>query len=233
MRIALLEDDPDQSDLMKLWLEDGDHAVVSYSTGRDFLRDVRRESFDVYLIDWMLPDQTGIEVVRKLRQELSDSTPILIATIKNTEQDVVEALRLGADDYLAKPVRRRELNARIEALHRRVVGSIDKPEVQNAAPYVIDPVHKQVRLNDNSISLTNREFDLTALLFYNAGKVMSRSHILEVIWGIDNDDLSTRTVDTHISRLRKKLQINETNGWKLSAIYQHGYRLERTAAPSE
>ena len=90
-----------------------------------------------------------------------------------------------------------------------------------------------MRLNDNSISLTNREFDLTALLFYNAGKVMSRSHILEVIWGIDNDDLSTRTVDTHISRLRKKLQINETNGWKLSAIYQHGYRLERTAAPSE
>jgi len=233
LRIALLEDDPDQSELMSLWLENCEHTVVPYSSGRDFLRDVRRESFDIYLIDWLLPDQTGIDVVRKLREDMNDTTPILIATIKNTEQDVVQALRQGADDYLAKPVRRRELNARIEALHRRMVGHIEKSDAHHAAPYTIDPAHKTVSLNGNNISLTNREFDLTALLFLNAGKVMSRSHILGVIWGIDNEDLSTRTVDTHISRLRKKLQINETNGWKLSAIYQHGYRLEKTAATND
>lgn len=233
MRIALLEDDPDQSELLGLWLEDGDHIISQYANGRDFLRGVRRESFDLYLIDWLLPDLSGIEVLQKLRNELQDFTPVLIATVKNTEQDIVRALEAGADDYLVKPVRRRELIARAGAVCRRVASGRTTIPIQNADPYVIDAIHKQVRLNDSDLSLTNREFDLTELLFRNAGKVISRGHILGVIWGIDNEDLSTRTVDTHISRLRKKLVLNGTNGWKLSGIYQHGYRLEQTNANVE
>ena len=233
MRIALLEDDPDQSELLGLWLEDAEHTIVQASTGRDFLRDVRRESFDLYLIDWLLPDLSGIDVLRKLRDELQDFTPVLIATVKKEERDIVQALEAGADDYLVKPIRRGELVARVDAVCRRATRGRTISETGNSSPYVIDEVHKQVKLNDNSLSLTNREFDLTAFLFRNAGKVLSRGHILQVIWGIDSNDVTTRTVDTHISRLRKKLDLNGDNGWKLSAIYQHGYRLEQTVTDKE
>lgn len=233
MRIALLEDDPDQSELLGLWLEDAEHMIIQSTTGQDFLRDVRRESFDLYLIDWLLPDLSGIDVLRRLRDELQDFTPVLIATVKKEEQDIVQALEAGADDYLVKPIRRGELIARIDAVCRRTASGGNTTKKLDAGAYVIDEIHKQVRLNDNELALTNREFELTAFLFRNAGKVVSRGHILQVVWGIDNNDVSTRTVDTHISRLRKKLELYGANGWKLSAIYQHGYRLERAAANVE
>lgn len=233
MRIALLEDDPDQSELVGLWLEDAEHTVINSATARDFLRRVRRESFDLYIIDWMLPDSSGIEVLRKLRTDLQDFTPALVATVRKEERDIVEALETGADDYLVKPIRRRELVARVAAVCRRAAGGRPVTETHDAHPYVIDAGHKQVCLDELELPLTEREFDLALFLFRNAGRVVSRRHILEAIWGIDDNDVSTRTVDTHISRLRKKLKLNEDHGWKLSAIYQHGYRLEKTGASAK
>jgi DNA-binding response OmpR family regulator len=91
----------------------------------------------------------------------------------------------------------------------------------------MDSARHAAVLKGETIALTNREFDLAVFLFRNAGKVLSRNHILEAIWGIESDDLTTRTVDTHISRLRKKMKLGEDNGWRLSSVYQHGYRFER------
>lgn len=233
MRIALLEDDPDQSELLGLWLEDAEHTVTYPKTGRDFLQSVRRESFDLYLIDWLLPDLSGVDVVRKLRTELQDYTPVLMATVKKEERNVVQALEAGADDYLVKPIRRGELIARVNAIGRRSMGGHASSEAHYAGSYVIDYVHKQVLLNGSGLPLTNREFDLAMFLFRNAGKVISRGHILEAIWGIDNDDVTTRTVDTHISRLRKKLKLDKNSGWKLSAVYQQGYCLEEIGVAEE
>lgn len=233
MRIAILEDDPDQAELVSLWLEDSDHLIARYSSGKEFLRGTRRESFDLYIVDWLLPDISGIEVIEKLRRSLQDFTPVLVTTVKNEEAHIVKALTVGADDYLIKPIRRRELVARIDAGHRRAARGGKTDESINASPYMISPSSGELTLNGETVKLTNREFSLAALFFQNVGKVVSRGHLLDVIWGINNEGLSTRTVDTHVSRLRKKLQLGGDNGWKLAAIYQHGYRLEKMDGSSE
>ena len=228
MRIALLEDDPDQSEIVRLWLEEAEHSVVIYDRGSAFLRGIRRDSFDLYLLDWVLPDISGIDVLQELRTSLEDATPVMLATVRQEERDIVAALEAGADDYLVKPVRRRELVARVDAICRRANLAMAKDESFDAQPYLMDLRRKTALLNGEEISLTHREFELALFFFRHAGQAVSRAHILDAIWDIDNADVSTRTVDTHISRLRKKMQLNAENGWKLSAIYQHGYRLEHT-----
>ena len=230
MRIALLEDDPDQSALIRLWLEDAEHTVVVHDTGNEFLRAIRRDSFDLYLLDWLLPDLTGLDVLRKLRTEMQDTTPVLVATVMKEERDVVRALESGADDYLVKPIRQRELIARADAIFRRSGGLSTESDIYNAAPYSMDLNSKKATLNGEKIPLTQREFDLAMFFFRNTGRAVSRAHLLEAIWGIENANVTTRTIDTHISRLRKKMQLNEGNGWKLTAIYQHGYRLEQSGS---
>lgn len=230
MRVAILEDDPDQAELTRRWLKSADYSVDCYADGGSFLRAVRRESFDLYVLDWVLPDLSGIEVLRKLRSEMSDFTPVVIVTAKNEEQSIVRGLEAGADDYLVKPVRQAELVARLAAIFRRSAGLPGGDGKLDVMPYSINNDSKSVELRDATVSLTNREFELANFLFRNAGKMLSRGHILEAIWGIENRSVSTRTVDTHMSRLRKKLDLCEENGWKLSAIYQHGYRLEKLSS---
>jgi len=226
LRIAILEDDQDQADIVTLWLQDAGYSVSANPDSVGFLKAVRRDSFDLYLLDWIVPDMSGIEVLKKLRQEMHDETPTIVATTKDKEQSIVLALDTGADDYLVKPVRRAELLARVAAILRRSGVGGAPTTIADVSPYEVDIKEQAVSLNGVEIPLTNREFGLAALLFRNAGKLLSRSHILEAIWGIDNSNVSTRTVDTHVSRLRKKLQLNSENGWKLTAVYQHGYRIE-------
>ena len=229
MRIAILEDDADQAELTKLWLMDADHTVDCYGDAAGFLRAVRRDSFDLYVLDWMLPDLSGIEVLEKLRNSMDDYTPVVIVTAKDEEQSIVRGLEAGADDYLVKPVRHAELVARVAAVLRRVSGNKPEEEALDVKPYTLNLANNTIGLGGDKISLTNREFELALFFFRNAGKMVSRNHMLESIWGIENKSVSTRTVDTHVSRLRKKLKLNEDNGWVLSSIYQHGYRLERAS----
>lgn len=230
LRIALLEDDPDQTELIRCWLEDEDHTVAAFGLGNDLLRAARRDSFDLYLLDWMLPDVSGIDVLAKLRDDFRVTVPVMVATARREERDIVRALESGADDYLVKPVRRRELIARLEAICRRSTQAYSATEAYDAGPYTLDLMHKTASLNGEAIELTNREFELALFFFRHAGQAVSRAHILEAIWDIENEGVTTRTVDTHISRLRKKLRLGEENGWKLSAIYQHGYRLEQVGS---
>jgi len=227
LRIAILEDDPDQAELTRLWLVHAEHSVECHPDATSFLRAVRRDSFDLYVLDWVLPDLSGIEVLEKLRQELNDYTPVVIATAKDEERSIVRGLEAGADDYLVKPVRQAELVARVSAILRRTRGGKISEEQLDVSPYSLNIGNRTAQLNGESIGLTNREFDLALFFFRNVGKMVSRSHMLEAIWGIENKSVSTRTVDTHVSRLRKKLDLREENGWMLSAIYQHGYRMER------
>ena len=227
MRIALLEDDADQAALTSAWLEEAEHTCSHFKNVKEFLRNIKFESFDLYILDWILPDQTGIDALKNLRANADADTPVLFATQMDDEKNIVEALEAGADDYMVKPIRKLELFARINALSRRT-SSTELQDTITVGTYHFDPNDRKISVDGTALELTGKEYDLAAFLFKNIGKVVSRNHILESIWGFQDANLSTRTVDVHISRLRKKLSLSEENGLMLRSIYQHGYRLEKT-----
>jgi len=226
MRVAIVEDDLSQSDLVRVWLAGAGHSCHVFARGREFMRVMARDSFDVLLLDWELPDVNGDAILAWVRANIRDSIPVLFTTARDAEADIVKALRAGADDYLVKPLRKQELLARVEALGRR---SRPQPRVSSAlrvAEFEIDLDRRLVTRHGAAVDLTQKDFDLAVFMFRNVGNLVSRGHILESVWG-RSSDLNTRTVDTHVSRLRSKLGLVPENGWKLTAVYQHGYRLEQ------
>ena len=242
MRIGLLEDDTSQIELISLWANEAGDQLQSYTTGKSFREAMDQEDFDLLVLDWHLPDTTGIEELDWLRGEKASTTPVIFITSRDSEESVVEALDHGADDYMVKPVRKEVTLARIKALQRRsVLGQLaggsspatGSEPVQDARirvfdPYEINTEANTIAVNGEVVKLTHKEFELAAYLFQNAGCLVSRDHLLEHIWGT-RPDLNTRTVDTHISRIRSKLGINPAAGWQLSSIYQRGYRLSRVS----
>lgn len=224
MRIALLEDDPDQATLVQLWLADGGFECTVFGEGAAFLEGVRRERHDLYILDWLLPGVTGIQVLGDLRQRLRDATPVLFVTQLDEEEKVVEALEAGADDYLSKPVKRSVLLARVRALLRRVGES--SPSDPVIGPFRVDPAARCVHVQGVPVQLTEREFDLARYLLARVGQVVTRDELLRQVWRVNAEGMETRTIDTHISKLRRKLGFNAEHGLKLQSIYNHGYRLE-------
>jgi DNA-binding response OmpR family regulator len=227
VRIAILEDDPDQLALLKRWLGEDGHDIHSYQNGRDAIRDAGRESFDLFVLDWQVPDVSGADVLSWIRSKVSQSVPVLFVTVRDSEQDIVFALENGADDYMVKPVRRQELRARVNALLRRAYPREEQAHL-SFPPYEIDVQRGEVRRGGTPVELTPKEFELTVALFRNIGRLMSRGHLQETVWG-RSGDLATRTVDTHVSQVRKKLDLRPENGYRVVPIYNYGYRLEHIA----
>lgn len=224
-QIGLLEDDEDLSRLLSLWLEEAGYGVRVYPNAAEFRRKQGATSADLLILDWNLPGESGLSILRSLRD--GDSLiPVLFLTARDTEQDIIAGLRAGADDYVSKPASQGELLARVATLLRRSQPRSDTHELAGIEPYVIDLVRRRIELAGEELSLTEREFDLALFLFRRHGRVVSREMLLESIWNI-RGDVATRTVDTHISRLRKKLSLDGGHGWRLNGVYQHGYRLER------
>ena len=240
MRIGLLEDDEDLIEIMRLWIEDGGNYLVSYTTGSDFREGIIDEKVDVIVLDWYLPDTNGLHELDWLRGVLGTEVPVLFITSRDDEASIVEALNHGADDYMVKPARREIVLARINALHRRsgyrsaaikidsdvYVNNVDTDVVEVYEPFEINQSQRRILNAGENVKLTKKEFDLAAFLFRNEASLVSRDYLLENIWGT-RADINTRTVDTHICRIRTKLGINQDIGWQLNSIYQCGYRLFR------
>lgn len=225
MHIALLEDDTDQSALLHAWLDDAGHKCSVYASGKAMTMALLHESYDLLILDWLVPDMNGLEVMKWVRESMDWRIPVLFITQKDEEQDVVQALQGGADDYMSKPVKRAEMLARINSISRRTQQVLTEDELE-FSPYILQRSTNTIKLNGRNIEVTRKEYELSLFLFRNAGRVLSRGYILESVWG-RSAELNTRTVDTHISRLRRKLFIGPENGWMLTSIYQHGYRLEK------
>lgn len=227
MRVGLVEDDEDQRALLEQWLGDAGHATRSVGTVADAIAGFAASDIELFLIDWMLPDGTGADLLRWARADLGWAIPILVLTARDDEDTVVGALQAGADDYVVKPAKRAEFLARVAALGRRL-RSGELPLLAMGA-YEIDVSRQRLCVDGREVTLTQKEFDLASYLFQSPGKLLSRDHLLDRIWGI-HADVDTRTVDTHISRLRKKLGLDGSKGWKLLPVYGVGYRFERSGA---
>ena len=225
MRVSILEDDPDQLALLKRWLVEDGHDVHGYLAGREALKHAGRESFDLFVLDWQVPDVSGADVLMWLRNNVSRTVPVLFVTVRDSEQDIVFALENGADDYMVKPARRQELLARVHALLRRAYPREEEKHL-SFPPFEIDISRGEILRNGEKIELTPKEFELTVVLFRNVGRLLSRGHLQEAVWG-RSGDLVTRTVDTHVSQVRKKLDLRVENGFRVVPIYNYGYRLEQ------
>ncbi len=227
MRVAVVEDDAEFAAALKNLIEGAGHHAVLSTSGAAFLRMVRTETFDAVLLDWNMPDVEGIEVLRRLRSEFASDVPVILLTLRAATDDIVEALQAGADDYIAKPVDERVLLARIEAVARRRGGAAPSASTTFGS-YTFDSAQDVVSWNGTSAQLTSKEFQLALVMFRNASRPLSRAYLLETVWNI-GPTVQTRTLDSHVARLRSKLDLRPANGWRLAPIYSYGYRLEPVA----
>lgn len=227
MKILHLDDDRFLLDLAKRWLEDAGHQVTDCEGGQEAIRAIREGSFDLAILDWRIPDVPGDEVLRWIRAHHA-RMPVIFATSLDQEEEVARILNMGADDYLVKPLRRAEFLARVLAVGRRA--GVEAPdETIDEAPYVVNPRERSITLGGVPVKLTPRLFDLAHLLFSRRGELVTRGQIYLQVWG-QAEATESRTVDTHMSRLRQVLELDGRHGWKLTSVYQHGYRLE-SASP--
>lgn len=231
MRIASVEDDETQAELIRELLEEAGFTCTSFGTGSAFLRALRDQAFDLLVIDWQLPDVSGYEVVSWVRQQSGRLPPVLFLTSRTEESDIVAGLAVGADDYMAKPIRPGELVARVRALLRRAYPDAQQEQLISQGAYRLDARARTILLSGEPVELSPREFDLALFLFRNIGRLMSREVVEQAVWGRAME-AGSRTLDTHISRLRIKLALRPDNGVRLTSVYSHGYRFEE-AGPTD
>jgi len=226
MRIAILDDDIELCNHVSRLVVDFGHSIVALRSGKEMMRHLRQESFDLLLLDWEVPDLSGFEILQWVRRNLDPSPPVIMITSRVSEADIVAGLGSGADDYITKPVIDAVLNARIEALLRRSYGDQGERPVETFGAYVFDRQAGVVTVDGEPVVTTSKEFGLALLLFRNINRALSRSHIMEAVWG-HSPDLVTWTLDAHISKIRVGLGLRPERGWRLSSVYSFGYRLER------
>ncbi|EPR10841.1 response regulator [Ruminiclostridium papyrosolvens] len=223
--IFVVEDEMHIQQLIKYNLEANGFKVNVFDNGEDLLAYSSENVPDLFILDIMLPGIDGLEVCRNLRQTSNTKTiPIIMLTAKSEEFDKVLGLELGADDYITKPFSVRELVARVKALFRRMNTTTEpKIEVLSHGEITIDCNRREVYKGDRLLEMPLKEFELLKMLILNKGKVLSREHLLDKIWGFDYYG-ETRTVDVHIRYLRQKIEDNDENPTYIETVRGIGYR---------
>jgi DNA-binding response OmpR family regulator len=221
-RVLVAEDDPKQSNLIRLYLEQAGHLVTVVEDGKAALEEARTHSPDLVVLDVMMPGMDGLHVCRVLR--LESDVPILLLTARSTEDDQLVGLDLGADDYLTKPYSPRVLTARVRALLRRAGTLKENQAIIKVGALEIDPDRFEVRVDGRQIEVTTKEFGVLHALAAEPGRVFSRAQILERAFGFDHYILE-RTVDAHIMNLRRKLEQDPASPVHVQTVYGRGYRL--------
>jgi two-component system response regulator RegX3 len=222
-KILVVEDEESFREGVSFILSKEGYEVIDASDGNDAIVKFEREGADLVLLDVMLPGLSGLEVCKKLRT--LTKVPIIMLTAKDTELDKVLGLEIGADDYITKPFSSRELLARIKAILRRT-GSVDvKSAIMEIGPVRVDTERHTVSVEGLDQSLPLKEFDLLVYLMQNAGRVLTRTQLIDRIWGSDYFG-DTKTLDVHVKRLRSRIEKDAANPKFIQTIRGLGYKFE-------
>ncbi|RAU19446.1 DNA-binding response regulator [Nitrincola tibetensis] len=226
--VLIVEDNPGIGELVSMHVAELGMTPVLCERGDTGLERFREGGIDLVILDLMLPGMDGLSVCREIRAG-SGYVPVLMLTAKSTELDRVLGLEMGADDYLTKPFSVAELAARVKALFRRVDAMASAPTVEASSDELmldglrIDPVRRRVFINDQEVELTAREFDLLWHFASHPGRVFSRVQLLDTVWGYNHEGYE-HTVNTHINRLRGKIESNPAQPEFIQTVWGVGYR---------
>ncbi len=224
--ILIVEDDTDLSELIKIQLTDNKYEVEQVANGRIAKQKALENNYSLIILDIMLPEVDGFEICKAIRKKDSQ-TPILMLTAKAEEVDKIMGLEFGADDYLTKPFSIKELIARVKALIRRA--NVNEPQdsseidMLDFGDLIIYPKKRSVKLGEDLIELTSKEFDLLLLFANNPGRAYSRQELLDIVWGYQYSGYS-HTVNSHINRLRSKIEKNPSEPKFITTVWGMGYK---------
>ncbi|WP_404431404.1 response regulator transcription factor [Sutcliffiella horikoshii] len=217
--VLVVDDEADMREMLGMYLQKENYQVLHAENGEDALDMLYDHAVDLIILDVMMPVMDGFTACKKIREKYM--MPILMLTAKSDEWDKVKGLKLGADDYVMKPFSPKELLARVEALLRRSNQAFF--DVVSHAEITVQKNARQVLMEGERVNLARREYDLLLFLMEHEGKVFSREQLHDVIWGLDAEKGSYRTVDTHIKTLRFKLK---DAGAKIKTVWGIGYKFE-------
>ncbi|MBR8333311.1 response regulator transcription factor [Burkholderia ambifaria] len=227
MIVAILEDIVTQAGVVAGWLDKAGYDTQVRHDGDSFIELVRTQRVDVLLLDWDVPGKSGIEVMRWARESFADALPIIMMTQHDGENDIVFGLNSGADDYLIKPLRERELVARVNAQARKYYPETQRAKVVEVGKFALDVSAHAATVDGVPVDLSQREFDLALMLFESVGRIVSKDMMIKRIWGAV-DRKYDATLATYVSKLRSSLGLRPKNGLVITTVYNYGYRLERT-----
>jgi two-component system response regulator RegX3 len=228
--VLVVEDEPSFSEALTIGLEREGFRVTTVPDGAAALARFDELSPDLVLLDLMLPFVSGLDVCREIR--LKSQVPIIMVTAKTSEVDTVVGLEVGADDYVTKPYRLRELVARMHAVLRRFEGRTDDHTTIDTKPIVVgdlslDPLRHEVRVKGEIVTMPLKEFELLTLLMENAGRVLTRDTLIDRVWGSDYVG-DTKTLDVHIKRIRSKVEDDPRNPARIVTIRGLGYKFDQS-----
>ncbi|MCX8095346.1 MAG: response regulator transcription factor [Caldisericia bacterium] len=220
-KIGIVDDERDILDLIDINLKNSGYKTYLFENGLSALKALEKEKFDLMIIDLMLPDIEGFELI-KLIKDKYPNTPVIILTAKGSEIDKVVGFEIGGDDYIVKPFSVRELLARVKALLRRTKHIKEEEKIKINENFIIYPKKYKVFINDEEIDLTKTEFNILLTLYKRKGEVLSREELLDILWGMDKIVID-RTIDVHIKHLRDKLK---SYGNLIKNVRGVGYKFE-------
>jgi len=225
LRIALVDDDPVQAEELTHILTAAGHLVLSFTRPLLFQQQARRDTFDMVLLDGLMAEMNALDLLAWLRATRSPPVPVVMITARPNPADIIAAYDGGADDYMVKPISSAVLVARLKALARRTRFHTQASASVTVGGITLDPITTRAWVSGEEVELTAKEHQLAMVLLANLGRPLSRTYLLDTIWGL-SPDVHTRTLDVHVSRVRGKLGLRPEAGFLLTTIYGFGYRLE-------